>query len=333
MRAGLTCVVVKVATGGLQSQTLVKFCVMGVSRNYPIVTEVRDDSLPVNLLGKRYEIPKLLIPQREFFIDHVRDILRSGSTARARGHERVFLTYDGAPAQHRYMQRCLTKPDQGPPPVHVAPRQRQQLRRSLFPSRRPLAQRRQRRAAVDDDERAGVHVGSGSDEAEAAHAADGWEWINAGAEDRGRDGVGVEEEEGTELSDLLAVTAKKYERVPNVPLECPICHKKCAHIGAMTQHAGSYSCYFIEGSRKVVCANCGTICKEPTALTKHSHSQVCKDRCDDLSREPGRRAKYLFDQREVVRILREGIEAQRIQIGLAAMKQLSAFRSGQAAEF
>ena len=123
----------QVATGGLRSQTLVKFCVMGVSRNYPIVTEVRDDSLPVNLLGKRYEIPKLLIPQWEFFIDHVRDILRSGSTARAGGHERVFLTRDGGPAQHRYVWRCLTNPVQGPPPL-VAPRQRQQLRRSLFPA-------------------------------------------------------------------------------------------------------------------------------------------------------------------------------------------------------
>ena len=399
---------------------LVKFCLIGVSWNYPFVTEVQDDSLPENLVGTRFVIPPALRKYWWLYLKHGRTRLESKWTVTGNGHERVFLAYDGSPAPHVYVQICLTKPPEGPPPLSLRRRLivlRAQRLGPISPARFAQQEQRLNEAGESSDEidsaaveREGAGRGDSSDEGVmdvdregagqspdemespapslrrrrlifpraqrlghrsparfaqrgqrlnhgdstsddmdvAADEGDRWEgragwegWAGAGDSDLDaandvRNGAGEREGashwdagargDDNELSDLLSMIAKKYARIPKVPLECPICHKKCAHMGRMAQHAGRFGCVYIEGSRTVMCEDCGTILKEPTALAKHKKSQVCGNRCDNLARQPDRGAKHLFDRRERVRMLRDGIEAQRIQIGLAVMKQLSTFR-------
>ena len=334
---------------------MIKFCLIGVSWNYPFVTAVQDGSQPVNIIGKRSKIPRVLEEAWYFFVKEARPLLQSELTITGDGHERVFLAHDGRPAQHKYVWRCLTKPLEGAPwrPL-IAPRQN--LRRSLFPAR--CAQRRPREAAVDDEEMGVADSDEGSeaaaedggwggagggdaadDEMEQAGEGDrwdgqeGWEqWAERGdfdemdAADAGRErrwNAGARDD--NELNDLLSAVQRRYAIVPKAPVECPICHKKCAHMGKIAQHAGTFKCVFIEGSRTVLCQECGTILKEPTALAKHKKSQVCRDRCENLARQRDRGAKYLYDRRERVRRLRADIATQRTKINMAVMKQLSAF--------
>ena len=88
---------------------MVRFRLLGVSRFYSFVTQVRDDAKQASLRDSRYHVPKVLLPHWSFFLKYGRDHLVSPLTVTG-VDEQVFLAFNGSQARRAYGWQCMSQP-------------------------------------------------------------------------------------------------------------------------------------------------------------------------------------------------------------------------------